>query len=152
MKFSTMLILGAFLMLTSRKTWTPPDTAAPYLYDIYKAEDDNRLPRNLLARVLYQESRYRPDIISGETMSSAGAVGIAQIVPRWHPGVDPLNPYESIHYAARYLRQLHDQFGDWRKALAGYNWGPGNVSRKGLDRAPTETRNYIKEILADVPV
>lgn len=152
MKFYLLLAALGVLVMQARKTWVPPEKAAPYLYDIYQAEDENGLPRNLLARVLYQESRYRDDIISGETISSAGAVGIAQIVPKWHPDVDPLNPYASIHYAARYLASLHRQFGNWREALAAYNWGPGNVSRKGLERAPLETRNYYGQILADVPV
>ena len=146
-------------LLTPRKSWALPAGAQPYAPDILAAETNNGLPPKLLARVLYQESRYRPDIISGETKSSAGAVGIAQIVPRWHPGVNPLNPTESIYYAADYLRQLHDRFGSWPLALAAYNWGQGNVNNalkaKGTDwfsALPTETRNYVNQITADVAV
>src|SRR4029079_19831581 len=36
--------------------------------------------------------------------------------------------------------------GDYAKALAAYNWGPGNVQRKGMASAPAETRNYIQKI------
>lgn len=132
--------------------WKPPITAAPYLGEIHKAETANDIPRDLLTRLIYQESRYRSDIISGQVISSAGAVGIAQIVPRWHPDVNPLDPVASIHYAAKYLAALYSQFGSWDHALAAYNWGPGNLKRKGIEEAPLETRNYYSQILADVAV
>jgi len=137
-------------MLATR--WTPPETADQYLEEIAKAERTHGLPRDLLARLIYQESRFRQDIITGQVKSSAGAVGIAQIVPRWHPNVDPLNPVESIHYAARYLKQLRDQFGSYRLALAAYNWGPGNVKKYGtqFDKWPTETKNYVTQIMGDL--
>ena len=34
--------------------------------------------------------------------------------------------------------------GDEKKALAAYNWGPGNVERGG--RMPAETRNYLQKV------
>lgn len=135
---------------TVQRAFTPPPTAAPYLDTIKAAEAQQGLPAGLLARVLYQESRFRPDVIHGGP-NSAGAVGIAQIVPKWHPGVDATDPYASIQYAAGYLKDLYNQFGSWTLALAAYNWGPGNVSKYGLSKAPTETRNYVAQISADVP-
>lgn len=140
-----------------KRKWTPPEAAQPYLSDIMAAEYQYDLPRYLLARLLYQESRYRTDIISGATQSSAGAVGIAQIVPRWHPTVNALDPVSSIYYAASYLARLENRFGDWKTALAAYNWGPTAVSNaikqygeKWLKQAPVETQNYVKEIWGDV--
>lgn len=109
------------------------------------------LPSNLLARVAYQESRFRDDIISGRTVSSAGAMGLMQIVPKWHPDVDPLDVPASIDYAGSYLRKLFHQFGSWKLALAAYNWGPGNVSKsRDPSTWPAETRNYVANISADV--
>lgn len=137
--------------------WQPPASARPYLSRIYKAEARHSMPENLLARLIYQESRYRDDIITGRTISSAGAVGIAQIVPKWHPDVNPLNPDESIDYAGKYLSQLQRQFGDWPTALAAYNWGQGNVrnaqkkhGKDWLNNAPRETRNYVAQIWGDI--
>ncbi|MBB1485923.1 lytic transglycosylase domain-containing protein [Oceanospirillum sediminis] len=148
-------LIGIYLM--TRKKWTPPAAAQPYLADISAAERQHDMPKNLLARLIYQESRYREDIISGQVVSSAGAKGIAQIVPRWHPDVDPLNPQAAIYYAAQYLTNLYNQFGDWQTALAAYNWGPGNVSNARedygydwLDYAPTETQNYVSQIWGDI--
>jgi soluble lytic murein transglycosylase-like protein len=149
--------------------WTPPASAARWLPHIAAAEGQHAIPDMLLARLIYQESRFRADVIDG-TVRGGGkkqgdpgwdtaARGIAQIVPKWHPGVDPLDPVASIYYAANYLAQLKRQFGGWEKALASYNWGPGNVtvasSQNGeqwLAVAPLETRRYVLEITADVPV
>ncbi len=137
------------------EAWAAP---AQYLSIIRYVEKDNGMPPRLLERLLYQESRYRADIISGAVTSSAGAVGIAQIVPKWHPEIDPLNTTQAIQYAGKYLATLRNQFGDWRKALAAYNWGPGNLSKVNLkiplwlSQAPTETRRYVEEITRDVPV
>ncbi|MEH0165571.1 lytic transglycosylase domain-containing protein [Roseateles microcysteis] len=129
--------------------WRAPERYAGL---IAQAEQDNGLPALMLERLLYQESRYREDIISGATRSPAGALGIAQFMPATarDMGIDPLNPAQAIPAAARYLRSLFNRFGNWSEALAAYNWGMGNVSRKGLEAAPRETRNYFGQILADV--
>lgn len=117
---------------------------------IEQAERDHGLPAGLLARLLYQESRYRTDIINGTTRSPAGAIGIAQFMPATAAelGVDPLNPISSIYGAAQYLRRLYDNFGDWKRALAAYNFGWGNVERGRT--WPAETVAYVRDISADV--
>jgi soluble lytic murein transglycosylase-like protein len=135
-------------------TWDYPTAAKPYIGAIEAASAANGLPDLLLGRLLYQESRYRPDIISGATVSSAGALGIAQFMPSTAAdlGIDPLNPQQAIYGAARYLRTLYNQTGSWSNALAAYNWGVGNVLRKGFAAAPLETRNYVAQITADVGI
>lgn len=124
-----------------------------YVRLLAAAENKHGIPSGMLTRLAYQESRFRHDIITGATVSSAGAQGIMQIVPRWHPGVDPLVPADAIDYAGKYLASLHRSFGTWELALQAYNWGPGNL-RKYLNRElasiPLETRNYSGQILADL--
>lgn len=144
--------LGETMTSIANKLWTPPAAAKPYLAAIAAAEQRYNLPTNLLARLLHQESRFRQDIITGKTKSAAGAVGIAQFMPATAKqfGINPLDPFASIDAAGRYLKQLYGRFGTWEKALASYNWGQGNVSRKGLENAPTETKNYFSQILADL--
>jgi soluble lytic murein transglycosylase-like protein len=115
----------------------------------------NGMPPGLLEAVAYRESRFRPDIIDGRTRSAAGAVGIMQVVPKWHPGLGEsgaLDPSRAVPYAANYLRTLYNKFGSWRLALAAYNWGQGNLQAKDLadgivgDDWPAETRLYVEEI------
>lgn len=134
-----------------------PDTRAneeKYASVIARAEEQNGIPVGLLHRQLYQESHFRSDIISGQKVSGPGAVGIAQIIPRFHPDVDPLDPIASINYAARYMRSLYSRFGSWRHALAAYDWGEGNLSRalRTGESLPPETLAYVSEITSDVEV
>jgi len=163
--------VAAGLFLMPRRAWSAPKTAAPYLPLLHSAEDLNGIPRGLLVRLAFQESRFRQDIITGKTRSPAGALGIMQIIPRWHPGLSPgdaaedakaaLDPAKAIAYAGRYLRQLYDRFGTWPYALAAYNWGQGNLSSH-LRRIPTggdwvrtlpkETQNYVVGISKDIGI
>ncbi len=77
---------------------------------------------NLFIRQINAESAFDPYAVS-----TAGAVGIAQIMPTMHPGVDPTDPYASLDYAARLMRGYIGHFGDWRRALIAYNAGPGRL-------------------------
>jgi len=122
--------------------------AAPYQDAIEGAQSKYGIPSNYLAKLLHAESSYDPAIISGQRKSSAGAVGIAQFMPATAAelGVNPTDPMSAIDGAGRYLSQLYAQFGNWPEAIAAYNWGSGNVSKKGLAKAPAETVNYVQKI------
>src|SRR5215471_9326907 len=71
------------------------------------------------------------------------------------------DPEKSTRAAARHLKDLYNEFGDWYLALAAYNSGPGTVQagvqRTGYadfwelyrrDVLPKETKNYVPIILA----
>ena len=135
--------------VTKFNLWKPP---AIYADRIAAAEVKYGIPTDMLARLLYQESHYREDIITGRVTSRTGAQGIAQFMPATarEMGVNPLDVSSSIDGAGRYLSALYRQTGSWTRALAAYNWGVGNVTRKGIDAAPTETRLYYSQILGDV--
>lgn len=137
---------------TVKNLFTLPGSAEPYREVIGDAERHNGLPDGLLGRLLYQESRYRSDIITGKTRSPVGALGVAQFMPATaqEMGIDPLDPFQAIPAAGAYLKRLYDATGSWEKAVASYNWGIGNVKRKGLEKAPKETRDYISQILSDI--
>lgn len=118
---------------------------------IYSAAAANNLDPALLYRLLYEESRFREDIITGKVRSPVGALGIAQFMPA--TAVEELgsveaalDPSVAIPGAARYLAKLIRSTGSVSAGVAAYNWGVGNVKRKGLANAPTETVNYVKAI------
>src|SRR5215469_11028651 len=71
------------------------------------------------------------------------------------------DPEKATRAAARHLKDLYGEFGDWYLAMAAYNSGPGNVQqavkRTGYadfwelyqrNVLPKETRNYVPIILA----
>ncbi|SFV17880.1 lytic transglycosylase domain-containing protein [Pseudoduganella namucuonensis] len=130
-----------------------PASAAPYQANIEDAADTYGVPVAILAWLLWKESRYNPAIINGAKRSRVGAMGIAQFMPataREELGSEAaaLDPSIAIPGAARYLARLYKATGEWRGALAAYNWGIGNVQRKGLAAAPAETRDYYSTILS----
>lgn len=115
---------------------------------------------DLLARMAFQESSFRTEVIDGSRASPAGALGILQLMPQFFPSTHMPMPYsdatvlEQIKDAASDLVQLHHRFGDWAEALAAYNFGPGNEDKylkHKIAGLPVETTNYVTEILADVP-
>ena len=49
--------------------------------------------------------------------------------------------------AKKHMNYLLKKFdGDVTKAVAAYNWGEGNLDKNGLDKLPTETRNYVGKV------
>ncbi len=103
-------------------------------------------------------------------LSRMGARGMWQFMP-WdgvHAGLqhnwwvdERQDPEKATRAAARLLKDLFNQFGDWYLAMAAYNSGPGTVQRAvqrtgyadfwELHRRnvlPEETRNYVPIILA----
>ncbi len=128
--------------------WNESMIPAQFLQPIRNAESRNRLPHNLLARQLWQESRYNPSAVN----QWSGAQGIAQFMPATAAsfGIDPFNPQQAIDAAGRYMQELYGKTGSWLLALAAYNWGIGNLTRKGIQAAPNETKNYYTQILADI--
>lgn len=121
-----------------------------YVNHINRIERERGIPENLMTRIAWQECRFRADIISGRVRSSAGAAGMWQLMPIHWTYVDPLNWKASAEYAADMMVRLYGRFGTWALALAAYNWGEGNLSRKGIAAAPRETRNYYAQILGDL--
>lgn len=146
-------------MTVTRKAWALPARGKPYA-ELFDANEKRiGAPKNLLARQAQQESNFNP-----AARSPVGAVGLMQIIPRWHPTLGEagaLDPARAVPYAADYLATLRRRFGSWGKALAAYNWGQGNLSghlRKTAPGAdwivgmPKETRDYVNKILGDLNI
>ena len=100
-------------------------------------------------------------------VSWAGAVGPWQFMPQTARGYglkvnntkdERKDYYKSTHAAAKYLRSLFNEFGDWLLVIAAYNGGPGNVYnaiKKSKSRnfwvlqyhLPAESRNHVKKFI-----
>jgi len=107
------------------------------------------VPVDFADRMANTESAYKPDVVKGQRRSSAGAIGAMQIMPGTAKDlkVDAYNVNQNIEGGIRYAKTQLDAFGgDQRKASAAYNWGPGNVRKYGVERAPAETQNYMRKV------
>lgn len=105
------------------------------------------LPAGVLDRIWKKESnRGDPRFMK----SHAGAQGHFQFMPataKQYGLDDPNDLAKSAKAAAQFMSDLLKKYkGDLSKAAAAYNWGPGNVDRYGLGRAPAETRDYVKSV------
>jgi len=114
------------------------------------------LDPDLLAAVIYQESKFRAD-----ARSDSGAIGLMQLLPDTAKGIalhtggtafrvaDLYNPELNVRYGAWYLRHLLNKYADERTALAAYNAGQDNVDRwrrAGRGIVFPETRAYVKRV------
>jgi soluble lytic murein transglycosylase len=115
-----------------------------------------RLDPALLAAVIYQESKFRPD-----ARSKRGAIGLMQLLPDTAKGIalrtggakfevdDLWEPELNVRYGSWYLRHLLDKYGDERLALAAYNAGQHNVDewrKRGVGIQFEETRHFVDRI------
>lgn len=155
-----LALAGGAAIMVLNADWLKNPNAPKYLPLFAASESKWAIPHNLLARQGYQESRFRDDLVYGPKLSSAGAAGIMQIIPKWHPSLSPgdaaadlaaaFDPPRAIDYAASYLASLKKQFGSWALALAAYNAGPGNVTKyKGVPPF-AETQKYVAQITGDL--
>jgi membrane-bound lytic murein transglycosylase D len=137
--------------------------AERYLDIIEKELERERVPADLAFLPLV-ESGFRPDVyglggaglwqLSGHTARRYG-LSVAR------RGDERRDPVKSSRAAARYLRDLFDEFGEWDLALAAYNAGPGRV-KQALARMPKATfweladrrllpsitRDFVPQVLA----
>jgi len=96
------------------------------------------LDPRIFSRQIQQESGFNP-----KARSPAGALGIAQIVPKWHPGVDPMDPEAALDYAAKHMSELVHKYGNYRDALSVYNSGkPWKIGQ-----TYGETSSYVAKIM-----
>lgn len=116
------------------------------LDSIFKeAADKYGVSERLLKAIAYTESGFQANVTS-----SAGAMGIMQLMPSTASayGVsDPYDAYQNIMGGAAVLKDLLNMFqGNQSLAIAGYNAGCGNVKKYGGVPPFTETQNYVAKV------
>lgn len=101
----------------------------------------------LVMAVAKVESNLTPDVVS-----SAGAVGVMQLMPETAKGLGVRNskdPRDNIDGGVRYLKQLIGNFdGDITKAVAAYNAGPQAVKNYNGIPPYSETKEYVSKVMA----
>lgn len=145
----------------AQRPW--PRAANEFVPKLKPVFTNERVPAELvwLAEV---ESGFNP-----RARSPVGAAGLFQLMPatakryglrRW-PWDQRYQPGPAATAAAKYLKQLHAQFGNWPLALAAYNAGEGTVQRllerqkaRSFDqiatRLPAETQMFVPKVEATI--
>src|SRR5258708_7623243 len=118
---------------------------------IESAARANDLPVDYFARVIWQESRFQPDVVGPRTRNGQRAQGIAQFMPGTAAErrlLDPFDPVEALPKSAEFLAELRNQFGNLGLAAAAYNAGPARLRDfvAGTRPLPAETRHYVMAI------
>lgn len=166
-----LLIVGGVALLVALTTggvvtadfnsaaWMSSTNAQKWAAALGDAESTFGIPAGLLSRIAYQESRFRQDVIDGTTVSSAGALGLMQLMPQYFDTVQRPVPFsdqdtlDQISQAAQLLASNFNQLGDWTAATAAYNAGAGTIGKvlNGTATLPLQTAQYIQQVSADLP-
>jgi hypothetical protein len=125
-----------------------PGLGDPVCAMIESAARANGLPVDFFARVIWQESGFRPDVIGPLTRNGERAEGIAQFMPGTAAErrlFEPFNPVEALPKSGEFLAELRNQFGNLGLAAAAYNAGPQRVREfvAGSRGLPAQTRDYV---------
>lgn len=133
---------------------------AQWADDVKEAAKVSGVPADIIAAQLEAESQWNE-----KASNPSGAAGLAQAMPgTWsmYGEGDPLDGHDAIRFQGKYMRALmneakkHSDGGNDQveKALAAYNWGPGNMDsvRWQWSKGPAETREYVPKIMGDAQV
>ncbi|RWA68764.1 lytic transglycosylase domain-containing protein [Mesorhizobium sp.] len=154
--FGAALILTCALIPAGQALADPPQSqsAAKRLIgrvcDLIETQaEQNRLPKDFFARLIWKESRFDPNAVS-----PVGAEGIAQFMPgtaKLRGLADPFDIEQAIPASAKYLAEMKVGYGNLGLAAAAYNAGENRVSR-WLDSGgflPMETESYVFDVMGE---
>ena len=119
---------------------------------VMKYSKEYGVDEKLIHSIIKHESNY-----NASAVSSAGAMGLMQLMPATAKGRGVQNPYdieENIAGGVKHLREYLSRYNNnIELALMAYNAGPGTVSRRGVEsledlyKMPKETQNYVKKVM-----
>ncbi|TPK95177.1 lytic transglycosylase domain-containing protein [Mesorhizobium sp. B2-4-14] len=148
------LILSCALGWPALVQADPPQSAKQRLIDrvcnlIQAYADQNGLPRDFFARLIWKESRFDPNAVS-----PVGAEGIAQFMPgtaKMRGLENSFDITQAIPASAKYLAEMKTSYGNLGLAAAAYNAGENRVSRWLASGGflPMETESYVFDIMGE---
>jgi len=113
-----------------------------------------QVPLDMLRRQAKQESSYGRNLYNPKS----GEVGVMQVSASNYKALgitNPLDTNQDVRGGTAYDAALFKKYGSWRKALAAYDWGMGNLDKDiaahgkdWLRYAPAETRNYVAAVMS----
>ncbi|WP_097028054.1 lytic transglycosylase domain-containing protein [Clostridium peptidivorans] len=119
---------------------------------VEKASKKYGIDKELINTIIYHESRFKPNVTS-----SAGAMGLMQLMPGTAKAMGVENPYEiedNVMGGTKLLKNLLDTYGNSKElALAGYSAGTGTVEKLGvkskedIHKLPYESREFIQYVM-----
>jgi membrane-bound lytic murein transglycosylase D len=141
------------------------ERAGKYKEMMQRVLKEEGVPQDLIYLAV-AESGFQPQALNAKS----GAGGIWQFMPTGAYGLsrngwvdERFDPEKSTRAYAKYMKSVYNLLGDWYLAMAGYDWGPGNVQKAVMRTGyadfwelyrrgslPTETKNYIPQVLAAV--
>jgi len=144
----------AALLCTTSAADLPPAVAR---WEPFIAESATRfsVPESWIARVMLQESGGQTTFNGRPITSSAGAMGLMQIMPgtytglrlRYGFGADAYDPHDNIAAGAAYLRELYLRYG-YPNLFAAYHAGPSRLEAflAGKRALPSITTAYVTRL------
>jgi len=152
------LILGAASLVIAVPARA--ETVADWQLHIAEASARFGVPTAWIERVMQAESRGRTTLDGRPIRSSAGAMGLMQLMPgtwadmraRLGLGNNPDDPRDNILAGTFYLRLMYDRFG-YPGLFAAYNTGPKRYADylAGRRALPAETVGYLASVAPSLP-
>jgi soluble lytic murein transglycosylase-like protein len=119
------------------------------------------IPADWIRAVMARESAGLTALHGAPIVSSAGAVGLMQLMPgtwadmrvRYGLGNDPFDPHDNVFAGTAYLREMFDRYG-FPDLFAAYQAGPSRLDAvlAGLKPLPVATKNYLESIVPGVEI
>ncbi len=142
---------------------TPEPTQGVDRWQAFIADAARRfdIPEAWIRAVMRAESGGQATVDGRPIVSSAGAIGLMQVLPKTYAemqrrhglGPIPADPHDNILAGAAYLREMLDRFG-YPHLFAAYNAGPERFEayRRGEQPLPAETRAYIAQVETELAI
>jgi soluble lytic murein transglycosylase-like protein len=165
-----LTIMAAGKLMSSLKGYASQEHAETHFPKLYfdsvkRISENNNVPPFIILAIMKRESAFKKDAVS-----SAGAIGLMQMLPDTAHTVDPkmkakslTEPDSNIKVASAYIKSLIQKYdGNFIYVLSSYNAGDDALTRwlnwygkkydnvEFIENIPyLETRNYVKAVLSN---